>query len=251
MFFCGGLVRLVAGRPCRCGIHRGAWRFWSPPYLPLALFLAPYPPDPLPQWGRGRFLLYFAGGFAPGTPALNRLRHLQNLPSRYPAGCLPSLPPAYPAFSLLYCPHPPDPLPGGKGETQSLFRRGLRPRHPCIRPFAALIVPAMRAPHARSLRFAAKTTGSGSLWAVAAAKERGDRGRGTSAFEMVLSPGAGIASAAQGQAPPLSTTAAGRTSAAGGLMPGCRGRSPRRNKLMVSPFPGGEGGRGDGGKKIN
>ena len=29
-----------------------------------------------------------------------------------------------------------------------------------------------------------------------AAKERGDRGRGTSAFEMVLSPGAGIASAA-------------------------------------------------------
>ena len=130
MFFCGGLVRLVAGRPCRCGIHRGAWRFWSPPYLPLALFLAPYPPDPLPQWGRGRFLLYFAGGFAPGTPALNRLRHLQNLPSRYPAGCLPSLPPAYPAFSLLYCPQPPDPLPGGKGETQSLFRRGLRPRHP-------------------------------------------------------------------------------------------------------------------------
>ena len=33
-----------------------------------------------------------------------------------------------------------------------------------------------------------------------AAKERGDRGRGTSAFEMVLSPGAGIASAARGQA---------------------------------------------------
>ena len=28
-----------------------------------------------------------------------------------------------------------------------------------------------------------------------AAKERGDRGRGTSAFEMVLSPGAGITSA--------------------------------------------------------
>ena len=130
MFFCGGLVRLVAGRPCRCGIHRGAWRFWSPPYLPLALFLAPYPPDPLPQWGRGRFLLYFAGGFAPGTPALNRLRHLQNLPSRYPAGCLPSLPPAYPAFSLLYCPHPPDPLPGGKGEIQSIFRRGLPPPAP-------------------------------------------------------------------------------------------------------------------------
>ena len=55
-----------------------------------------------------------------------------------------------------------------------------------------------------NLRFAAKTIGSGSLLAVPAAKERGDRGRwnypsqATAAFEMVLSPGAGIASAAGG-----------------------------------------------------
>ena len=34
-------------------------------------------------------------------------------------------------------------------------------------------------------------------------------------------------------------------------MQGCRGRSPRRNKLWGSPFPGGEGGWGDGGKKVN
>ena len=40
-------------------------------------------------------------------------------------------------------------------------------------------------------------------------------------------------------------------SAANGLMQGCRGRSPRQNKLKVSPFPGGEGGRGDGGRKEN
>ena len=32
-------------------------------------------------------------------------------------------------------------------------------------------------------------------------------------------------------------------------MPGCRGRSPRRNKLLVSPFPTGEGGWGDRGQK--
>ena len=32
-----------------------------------------------------------------------------------------------------------------------------------------------------------------------AAKERGDRGRGTSAFEMVLSPGAGIAGDQKGK----------------------------------------------------
>ena len=30
-------------------------------------------------------------------------------------------------------------------------------------------------------------------------------------------------------------------SAAGGLMPGCRGRSPRRNKVIFSPFPPGRG----------
>ena len=37
--------------------------------------------------------------------------------------------------------------------------------------------------------------------------------------------------------------------AANGLMQGCRGRSPRRNKLIVSPFPTGEGGWGDRGHK--
>ena len=60
------------------------------------------------------------------------------------------MPPAYPAFGLLSCPlSPQPPSPVGKGETISLFRRGLRPRHPCIKPFAALTVFAMRAPGGR------------------------------------------------------------------------------------------------------
>ena len=45
-------------------------------------------------------------------------------------------------------------------------------------------------------------------------------------------------------ATPLGTCTAGTVSVANGLMQGCRGRSPRRNKLIVSPFPAGEGGRG-------
>ena len=53
----------------------------------------------------------------------------------------------------------------------------------------------------------------------------------------------------RGQAPHRSTCLAGTVSAASGLMQGRRGRSPRRNKLWGSPFPGGEGGWGDGGKK--
>ena len=63
----GGLARLVARLPC------------------LYLLFCPLSPCPLPRRGRGCPKVYFAGGFAPGTPAFNRLRHLQNLPSRYPA----------------------------------------------------------------------------------------------------------------------------------------------------------------------
>ena len=73
-----------------------------------------------------------------------------------------------------------------------------------------------------NLRFAAKTIGSGSLLAVPAAKERGDRGRwtypsqATAAFEMILSPGAGIASAAGGL-PFLSPADFAVSESAGGL----------------------------------
>ena len=64
-----------------------------------------------------------------------------------PAGSLPSLSPAYPAFSLLSCPlSPRPPSPAGKGETQSLFRRGLRPRHPGTELLAALAEPAKKMP---------------------------------------------------------------------------------------------------------
>ena len=72
-------------RPCRCGVRRGGLPSLSPAHPAVCLLFCPHPPAPLPLRGRGRILLYFAGGFAPGTPALNRLRHLQLLPSRHPA----------------------------------------------------------------------------------------------------------------------------------------------------------------------
>ena len=115
--------------------------------LPLACFPAPYPPNPLPRRGRGRPKVYFAGGEAPGTPALNRLRHLQSLPLLYPAGAylLCRLP--TPPIASLSAPQPPaPPSPVGKGEPQSLFRRGLRPRHPCTEPLAALTEPSSAVP---------------------------------------------------------------------------------------------------------
>ena len=88
----GWFARQVAGLPC------------------LELYLLP--PSPLPPFplrGRGSPTFYFAGGFAPGTPALNRLRHLLKLPCRCPVGGLPGRSPGRPALSFIGCPHPPSP----------------------------------------------------------------------------------------------------------------------------------------------
>ena len=73
---------------------QGGWRaapvpavaclFGCSPILPFTYFLAPIPPTPFPA-GRGCPKVYFAGGFAPGTPALDRSRHLQSFPNRHPA----------------------------------------------------------------------------------------------------------------------------------------------------------------------
>ena len=88
--------------------------------------------------------------------------------------CLPIVP-----LACFPAPIPPCPLPGGKGESQSLFRRGLRPRHPGIKPPAALTEPAKRVPCAWEPAFRRKTERTAFPWAVPAAKERGIGGDGT------------------------------------------------------------------------
>ena len=52
------------------------------------------------------------------------------LPLWHPAGGMPSLSPAYPAFSLFVCPHPPAPFPAGRGRFLVFLCKGLRPLHP-------------------------------------------------------------------------------------------------------------------------
>ena len=136
---CAKKVEMLGGVPCAALVRPatvvpegGACLLCRPPAPPLALLLPPIPPAPFPA-GRGCPKVYFAGGFAPGTPAFNRLRHSQSLPSRYPAGGLARLVARLPCLYLLSCPlSPQPPSPTGKGVPQSLFRRGLRSRHPCI-----------------------------------------------------------------------------------------------------------------------
>ena len=129
------------------GGGRGGGNSGRLPTLTFVLFLSPIPPTPFPA-GRGRILVFLCKGLRPlHPPGLNpggtgagsepRARRVAAIPvacrpcrSGIRQGGLPSLSPARPAFSFISFPYPPAPLPGGKGEIISSFRRGLRPRHP-------------------------------------------------------------------------------------------------------------------------
>ena len=167
----------------------GACLLGCPPPLTLVCFFAPYPPSPLPRRGRGRLKVVFMQGAPPlASPGLNPSGTGKEGRTIRPAGGLPFLSPANPDFSLLFCPHPPDPLPlRGRGSPRLFHARGSAPCIPGAEPTGCR-----------------KTDRTAFLLAVPAAKERGDRGRwnypsqATAAFEMVLSPGAERTSAAGG-----------------------------------------------------
>ena len=87
--------------------------------------LSPRPPSPAGKGENQSFLMQGASPLA--SPALNRLRHLQSLPSRCPAGAcpvgrLPTLP-----FAFFFPPIPPTPFPDGEGGDQGYFMQGASP----------------------------------------------------------------------------------------------------------------------------
>ena len=128
--------------------------------------------------------------------------------------------PADSAFSLLCCPpspkgkdSPPPPAlaerssPAGKGVTQSLFCRGLRPRHPGIRPLAARTDLAKQVPRAEgSPRFASKPIEPPFYWQCRQPRRGGTGGEELRRLRWSSPPGRGE-QVPQGEQPPLRSPA--------------------------------------------
>ena len=87
------------------------------------------------------------------------------------------------------------------------------------------------------------------MGATKQAKGRGSRRQRRQAAPAGYS-GGKVSRHRKGQAPPDAWFAP-FPSAARVQARGCKGRSPLHEIALVSPFPGGEGGRGDGGDKDN
>ena len=123
-------------RPATAFARRGAVSCRACFACRINAFLPPIPPArarrALFPGGEGGDQSYFMQGASPlASPALDRLRHLLDLPYLPPAGrVLYPAAPALPAVSMLSCPlSPQPPSPAGKGETKVIFCKGLRPLH--------------------------------------------------------------------------------------------------------------------------
>ena len=207
----------------------------SPANPAFSLLFCPHPPNPLPLRGRGRPRLFHARGFAPCIPGAGRgaaraepaeQAPVGGIPPTLaarpavavPDGGLPSLPPADSAVSLLCFPLSPAPFPGGEGGDFSFLMQGASP----------LASPGLDGARHRYCLW--KTGSFGFKWCV------GTRWGGGN-------PGCK-------KPPPGVHLYTGSVSAVGGSVQGCRGRSPRQNKLWAPPSRR-EGGQGDGGKKAS
>ena len=85
--------------------------------------------------GSGLFLSFCHGGY-----------RVAGVPLRCPAGACPLGRSPTPPLACFIAPSPRPPSPPGKGVPKSLFRRGLRPRHPGTELPTALTDPSIQVP---------------------------------------------------------------------------------------------------------
>ena len=106
----------------------GARLLPRPPILPLALFPAPIPPDPLPGGKGGESRLFHARGFAPCIPGIKPFAALIDFVAVVPCGgaCLVCRPPTV-LFSCFPAPIPPRPPSRREGGDQGYFMQGAAP----------------------------------------------------------------------------------------------------------------------------
>ena len=110
------------------------------PARPALSFICCPIPRPLPG-GKGHFI---CRGFAPCIPAPEPKAARAAPALQVPGGGLPGRSAADLAFSFISFPIPRPLPPPGKGESQSLFRRG--PRHPCTESPTTLANAAVQVP---------------------------------------------------------------------------------------------------------
>ena len=143
----GAYPPALVARPA-IAVPDGGLPCWSPANPAFSLLFCPHPPNPLPLRGRGRPRLFHARGFAPCIPGAGwgaaRVEPAEQasgggayppaLAARpavaVPGGGFPGGVTAYPPSACFFAPIPPNPLPGGKGETKVISCKGLRPLHP-------------------------------------------------------------------------------------------------------------------------
>ena len=167
--FGGGGGELAPGdtcSPCHCGARRGG-----------------EPPAALAR----------PAAVVPGGAASPR-RHWLSLPLRCRRGDEPPAALAVPAFCFLSCPlSPQPPSPAGKGETFSLFRRGLPPPAPrALNRLRHLQSLPSRCPAADSVRHHLKETDSCRFCGKPWVQSRGCKGRSPLHKNLPLPAGKGV-----------------------------------------------------------
>ena len=120
----------------------------------VSVFLCPYPPDPLPPWGRGRLYTLFRRGLTPPAPLRNKpARHWLRAGNKASGGawgamgaagregassggaCVFYSPGLFLVYHKDFAPIPPTPFPLGEGGDFRLFyARGFAPCIPGLNP---------------------------------------------------------------------------------------------------------------------